>query len=105
MTANDNSPPADKDPAATTTDEQRNELGAATTVLGGEPAWMHLATDADGRGEVKVRAEWLDDEQGSVGLTAGLAGGELSVSMDPDHARRLAAKLKSAAAYAEGADR
>jgi hypothetical protein len=105
MTAHDNTPPADKDPAATTDDAQPDDLGAATTVIGAEPAWMHLATDADGRGSVKVRAEWLDDEQGSVGLTANLAGGELSLSVEPADARRLAAKLKSAAAYAEGEDR
>jgi hypothetical protein len=103
--ANDNSPPESKDPAATTTDEQRNELGAATTVLGGEPAWTHVGASADDRASLKVRAEFLDGDRGSVGLTTTLAGGEVSISLEPSAARRLAAKLKSAAAYAEEGDR
>jgi hypothetical protein len=104
MTANENSPSAPKEPTDTT-DAQPNGLDAATTVIGAEPAWTHVAATADDRTSVKVRAEFLELDRGSVGLTTNLAGGEVSISLEPDDARALAAKLRSAAAYAEDGDR
>jgi hypothetical protein len=78
-------------------------IGAATTTIGSSPAWTFVkAPDADGREPISVRAEWLDDEKGSVGLTTCVAGSEVTISLYPEDARHLAAKIKSAASYAEG---
>ena len=100
--ANDSMSSAPKEPTDTT-DEQRNELGAATATLGEESAWMHVqAPDADGRAPIRVQGEWLDDEPGHVTISTSADGYAFQFSLDPADARALAAKLRSAASYAEG---
>jgi len=104
MTANDNSPSAPKEPTDTT-DEQPDDLDSARTTLGSEPAWAHVeAPDVDGRAQFSVKGEWLRDERGSVEVATRLGGFGVTASLDPDDARALAAKLRSAAAYAEGGE-
>ena len=87
-------------------DAQRDDLDTDMTDLGSEAGWARLtAPDADGRAHFEVKAEWLRDERGSVELSTRVGGYDLMTQFDPDDARALAAKLRSAAAYAEGEDR
>jgi hypothetical protein len=96
----------DRDDGKRIDTEQPTGLDSATTTIGSEPAWAHLqAPDADGRAHFEVKAEWLRDERGSVELSTRVGGYDLITSFDPDDARALAAKLRSAAAYAEEGDR
>ena len=88
-------------------DAQRDDLDTDMTDLGSEAGWARLtAPDADGRAHFEVKAEWLRDERGSVELSTRVGGYDLMTQFDPDDARALAAKLRSAAAFAEeGEDR
>jgi len=85
------------------TDEQTGEYGASTTTIGSEAAWTFVhAPDADGRAPIRVRGEWLDEEPGHVRLDAQVDGYDVRISLEPRDARALAAKITSAASYAEG---
>jgi hypothetical protein len=85
-------------------DEQTDtNIGASMTTLGAEMGWAHVhAPDSDGRTPITVKGEWCDDEPGHVILTAPAGNYELSLSLTPSDARALAAKITSAASYAEG---
>lgn len=98
MTANNPTPQTGEN----VSDAQPDDLDADVTEFGSEAAWADLiGPDADGRAHFMVRGEWLRDERGSVELSTRVGGYDLITSFAPDDARALAAKLRSAAAYAE----
>jgi hypothetical protein len=100
MTANNDTPPGDKDPAAPT-EEQFDDTGAAVTTFGTEAvaADVEVAAYAPDTA-IRVQAEWLDDEPGGVHCYVNADGAEVYLSLDPAAADRLAAKLTAAANYA-----
>lgn len=103
MTANDNSPPVDKDPADTASERSSENTTATMTALGTAPAWTHLHTpDTSTETAVSVSGEWIEEAPGNVEITTHVEDAEVTISMDPVDARELAAKLTSAASYAEG---
>jgi len=83
-------------------DEQRDGLDTDMTDLGSEAGWARLtAPGADGPADITVRGEWLREGRGCVTISMRAGGYDLMTQFDPDDARALAAKLRSAAAYAE----
>jgi hypothetical protein len=106
MTAHDSSPSAHKEPTDTATDAQRDDLDSGMTEYGSEAGWARLtAPGADGPAHFTVRGERLREGRGFVTISMRAGGYDLMTQFDPDDARALAAKLRSAAAYAEGEDR
>lgn len=84
-------------------DEQSDGPNAMKTTLGAEPATLLFPTSPKhGQADVSVSGEWLRDERGSVVLTTRLEDSEVSIIFGPEDARRLAAKITSAASYAKG---
>lgn len=101
--AENDTPPGDKEPADTASEQSSENTTAAMTTLGTASAWTHVHTpDASSETAVSVSGEWLENAPGNVEITAHVDGAEVTISMDPADARELAAKLTSAASYAEG---
>jgi hypothetical protein len=107
--ANDNSPPVTKEPADTTTDEPLTNDTQSTlerTTIGAVNAsgWINPDTFA---GDCSVTVDATHDERGrsEIELRTAVGGGEVSVALNPEAAAQLAAKLRSAAAYADGGER
>jgi hypothetical protein len=101
--ADNDTPPADKEPADTASEQSSANTPAAMTTLGTAPAWTHLHTpDVSDETVVSVSGEWSEKAPGNVEITTRVDDVDVTISMDPPGARELAAKLNSAASYAEG---
>lgn len=101
--AENDTPPGDKEPADTASEQSRENTTATMTTLGTASAWTHLHTpDASAETAVSVSGEWLENAPGNVEITTRVDDAEVTISLDPTDARELAAKLTSAASYAEG---
>lgn len=87
--------------------QSSSERDAETTDIGSAKAWTSIETPSlsEAHGPIDVKGEWLDDEPGGVHLSASVDGGRVIISLDPEEAKALAAKISSAATYAEGGDR
>jgi len=104
MAADNDTPPAGEN----VSEEQHgnHENGARVADIGSTQALTLVkAPSADAYAEIDVHGEWLDDEQGHVILKTYVGGAEIEISLNPDDADELAAKISSAAAYADGGDR
>jgi hypothetical protein len=103
--AENDTPPGDKEPADTASEQSSENTTATMTTLGTAPAWTHIHTpDTGAETVVSVSGEWLENAAGNVEITTHVDDAEVTISMEPARARELAAKLASAASYAE-ADR
>ncbi|AXG11657.1 hypothetical protein [Haloplanus rubicundus] len=100
--AEKDTPPDTKEPATETDAQPAANTGAALTTVGTAPAWKYLDLQGiDGRGPVKVRGQWLDDEPGTVEIEAKLDGAHLTLAFEPDRARAFAEQIVEAARFAE----
>jgi hypothetical protein len=97
MTTNDPTPA----PRENVTDEtlERLTIGAVDAT-----GWINPDTLA---GDCTITVDATHDARGisEVELRTAVGGGEVSVALAPEAAAQLAAKLRSAAAFAEGDDR
>lgn len=87
------------------TTNTRPTLDRATIGAVNASGWIKPDTLA---GDCSVTVDATHDARGAseIEVRTVVAGGEVSVALTPDDARALAAKLRSAAAYADGgADR
>jgi len=101
--ANEETPSAPKEPADTASEQSSENTTATMTTLGTASAWTHLHTpDASAETGVSVSGEWLENAPGNVEITTDVDDVDVTISMNPTDARELAAKLTSAASYAEG---
>jgi len=99
MTATDNcSPNGENVP-----EEQFEDVGAEVADIGsvGADTAVDVASDFE-ESNIRVKGQWLDDEPGYVELKVSMLSGEMNISLAPQEAQALAAKLNSAAAFAQG---
>jgi hypothetical protein len=86
--------------------EEKSDNGAQLANFGSTSAQTDVDAPAfRGEADLSVHGEWLDDEPGHVSIKFSVQGLEAYISLSPADAEQLAAKIRSAAAYAEGEDR